>query len=259
MRHHASSEDGTGAVRDLARNPNRATISVAAFEEFETLMTDGLIAITDEQAKLAQEIVKAFRGLGSFLERALGSTPEDLVGYLGGDWLHIRRVESIIKILYKTRERLAAIGNKETKPAPLSVALPILQGAADEDREELVDLWTRLLASAMDPATRNNVRQAFIAAVREMDPPDAKIMHHLYVEQVTRIRRGGGGDRKDTSTENISNILGDRRDDVELSIEHLEGLGFLSTLPNNDKNMWFPNAKLREFMRACYPELGRQV
>jgi hypothetical protein len=38
-----------------------------------------MIPITDEQAKLGQEIVKAFRGLGSFLKRALGSTPEDLV------------------------------------------------------------------------------------------------------------------------------------------------------------------------------------
>ena len=224
-------------------------------------MTDGLIPITDEQAKLGQEIVKAFRGLGSFLERALGTTPEDLVGYLGGDWLHIRRAESIIKMLYKARERLAAIGIKETKPAPLSVALPILQGAADEDREELVDLWARLLASAMDPATRNNVRHAFIAAVKEMDPPDAKIMHHLYVERVARIQRGGrgGGDRTDTSADAISNILGYRRDDAEVSLDHLEILGFLSIPPNNDRNIWLPNAKFREFMRACYPELGAQV
>jgi hypothetical protein len=218
-------------------------------------MIGGLIPITDEQAKLGKEIVKAFRDLGSFLGRALGSTPEDLVGYFGGDRLRVRRVENIVRMMCEAQARLATMGIKETKPATLSIALPILQGAADEDREELVDLWARLLASAMD-ATKNNVRYSFISAVREMDPPDAKIMHYLYSETVTRIRRGGGGDSKmDTSVNLISRELGDRSDDVEVSIEHLEGLGFLSTAPT-DKNIWFPNAKFREFMRACYPELG---
>ena len=56
-------------------------------------MSDGhsLIPITDEQAKLGQEVIKAFRGLGAFLDKALGSTPEDLIGYFGGDRLRVRR------------------------------------------------------------------------------------------------------------------------------------------------------------------------
>jgi hypothetical protein len=217
-------------------------------------MIDGLIPITDEQAKLGQEILKTFRGLGSFLERALGSTPEDLVGYFGGDRLRVRRAENIVRMMCEAQSRLATMGIKEMKPATLSIALPILQGAADEDREELVDIWARLFASAMD-ATKNNVRYSFISAVREMDLPDAKIMHYLYSQKVTRIRRSGGGSSNaDTNLERISSGLGGRNDDVEVSIDHLEGLGFLITSPN-DKNIWFPNAKFREFMRACYPEL----
>jgi hypothetical protein len=100
-------------------------------------MIDGLLPITDEQAKLGQEIVKAFRGLGSFLERALGSTPEDLIAYLGGDWLRVRRAENLVKLFEEARRRLADRNVKEPIPASLSVALPILQSAADEDREEL--------------------------------------------------------------------------------------------------------------------------
>ena len=60
----------------------------------ERVSGDSLIPITDEQAKLGQEAFKfgqegieALRGLGSFLDRALGSTPEALVAFLGGDWL----------------------------------------------------------------------------------------------------------------------------------------------------------------------------
>ena len=60
----------------------------------------------------------------------------------------------------------------------------------------------------------------------------------------------------DTSVHSISRELRDyRQDDVEVSMEHLEELGFLSILPDNDRKIWFPNATLREFMRACYPEV----
>ena len=40
----------------------------------------------------------------------------------------------------------------ETNEVPLSVALPLVAGAGEENREELVDLWARLLAAAMDRA-----------------------------------------------------------------------------------------------------------
>ena len=168
------------------------------------VMTDGgLIPISDEQAKLGQEIVKTFRRLGSFLAKALGSTPEDLIGYFGGDSLRFRRAENMARMMHEAQERLEAMGITETKPATLSIALPILQNAADEDREELVDLWARLLASAMNPSA--SVRHSFIASVRAMDSMDAKLSHFIYSEKVMRIRFGGGGNKKiDQSVQSIA-------------------------------------------------------
>jgi hypothetical protein len=220
------------------------------------LVSDSLIPISDEQAKLGQEIVKALSGLGSFFEKALGSTPQDLVAYLGGDWLRIRRRENIARMLYEARARLVDMGKIETQPAPLSLALPILQGAADEDREELVDLWARLFASAMDPATRNNVRRAFIAAVKEMDPSDARVLQYIYSHEVTCIRKVGGDNIRDVNMEFISERLGNRRDDVAVSVAHLLKLGFLVTTLDRVEDIWYTSAELKEFMLACYPELG---
>jgi hypothetical protein len=134
-------------------------------------VSGSLIPISDEQAKLGREIIKAFRGLGSFLAQALGSTPEDLVAYLGGDWLRVRRRENLVRLLERARERLTVRNVEEPHPASLSIALPIVRGAADEDREELVDLWARLLANAMDPQL-NDLRYAFIEAVKKIDPLD---------------------------------------------------------------------------------------
>jgi hypothetical protein len=134
------------------------------------------------------------------------------------------------------------------------MAAALIAGAQEESREELAELWARLLANAMDP-NMNSVRHSFIEAVRKMDTADAKIMHYLYSEKITRVKPAGDAvSNKDTTVEMISRRLEDRDDDVLVSIINLEDMGFLDT-STNDKNLWFPSAKLREFMRACYPEL----
>jgi hypothetical protein len=170
-------------------------------------MSGSLIPISDEQAKLGQELVKTLRDLGSFFGRALGNTPENLVGYLFGDRLQIRRAENFIRLLGEAQKRLGEWAVPEPKAAALSVLLPILRGGAEEDREELVDLWARLLANAMDPKL-NTVRHQFISAVQAMDPPDARTMNYLYRARVQRIRVGGGGDQSDSSIEYAAKQLG---------------------------------------------------
>jgi hypothetical protein len=214
-------------------------------------MTDSLIPISDEQAKLGQEILKAFRGLGSFFEKALGSTPEDLVGYFGGDRLRVRRIENMARMMFEARERLTARGVEDTKPATLSIALPILQGAADEDREELVDLWARLLANAMDPKL-NNVRHSFIDAVKVMDPPDALVLRYVKQNNVAVI--AVGETEVLSSTHGIANIAratSFNADTIEVSSRHLLALSLFDQHQNNN---YYLNALCREFLRACYPE-----
>jgi hypothetical protein len=71
-----------------------------------------LIPISDEQAKLGQEIINAFSGLGSFFKEALGSVPEDLIGYLGEDWLRFRRV----RLRLRVRLPRCQVDHKSKKP-----------------------------------------------------------------------------------------------------------------------------------------------
>jgi len=132
---------------------------------------DSLIPITDEQAKLGQELVKAVRDTSGYFTDILGDIPKDLLGYLVGDRIKAKRVERIAILWKKTRERL-----QEADPPSLKYAIPILQAAADEENEELQDLWSRLLAAAMDPNRRNSMRQSFIQAVKQLDPLDALVL-----------------------------------------------------------------------------------
>jgi hypothetical protein len=177
-----------------------------------------LIPISDEQAKAAQEAFKTLRGLGGFLKETLGTVPEDLVGYLGGDWLRVRRFENIVRLIEKFRERLKARKTKIKEPISLSVALPLFRAAADESRDELQDLWARLLAAAADPSRAGHFRQAFIGAAKRMDPLDAHVLSQV---------RSQAGRVASTGLNALAAELGVTRDQIDVSCENLRGLGLL--------------------------------
>jgi hypothetical protein len=128
--------------------------------------------ITDEQAKLAQELVKSASGLGGYFADILGDFPKDLFGLLVGDRVKARRIKGIERLWQRTSERLEH-RSVDPEPPSLKYAIPILEAAADEENEELQDLWSRLLAAAMDPNRRDGMRQSFIETVKQMDPIDA--------------------------------------------------------------------------------------
>jgi hypothetical protein len=183
-------------------------------------MTDqnSLIPITDEQAKAIQEALKTLRGLGSFLERTFGTVPQDLVGLLGGDWLKVRRAENLARILDKTKERLQARRVETPEPASLSIALPILIAAADESRDELQEIWARLLAAAADPTRAKSFRLAFIETVRKMDPLDGAVLNYV---------NGAGGGITGQIRNEAAAKLHALRDEVDVSIANLEKLELL--------------------------------
>jgi hypothetical protein len=122
-----------------------------------------LIPVRDEQAKAIQEALKTLRGPAVFWRRR---SAQDLVDLLGRDWLKVRRAENLARILEKARERLRARRVEPAEPASLSIVLPILVAAADESRDELQEIWARLLAAAADPSRAKSFRIAFIDAVR---------------------------------------------------------------------------------------------
>jgi hypothetical protein len=143
-------------------------------------MGDGsLIPISDEQAKLGQELVKAVSDGAGYFTSILGDIPQDLIGYLVGDRLKAKRIERIAVLWQKTRERLRDRA-VDPEPPSLKYAIPILEAAADDENEELQDLWSRLLAAAMDPNRRDAMRQSFIATVKQMDPMDALVLKAIH-------------------------------------------------------------------------------
>jgi hypothetical protein len=195
-----------------------------------------VLPITEEQAKLGQEIVGALRGVGSFLKEALGSVPQDIIGYLGGDWLRIRRAENIAEMMNKAKKKLESWGVEDSQPASLTVAIPILQGAADESREEIQDLWARLLAAAMTPSRARYLRQGFAEVIKKMDPLDALIL----LEQ---------GSEKTTALDQTLKQLNVSSDQYVISLENLQELKICLPSPA-DKTKYRLSPFGREFLRV---------
>jgi hypothetical protein len=180
---------------------------------------NNLLPISDEQAKLGQELVKAVRDGAGYFTSILGDIPQDLIGYLVGDRLKAKRIERIALLWQKTRARLRDRA-VEPEPPSLKYAIPILEAAADDENEELQDLWSRLLAAAMDPNRRDAMRQSFIAVVKQMDPMDVLVLKEIH--EIGRApwepnRRGGVTMKLECST-----------DEVIVSFAHLNRLDCIS-------------------------------
>lgn len=167
-----------------------------------------LMSIGGEQAKavasvaeFGTESVRATAQAGSWLARIIQDVPQDLIGVLGGDWLHQTRQRNLAALEANTAahlERVAA--NKRTEPSP-SVLVPLLTAAANESREELREIWAALLANAMTNKGRR-VRVEFFNVVRQLEPLDALLLRLVANSQLWRqhphavTREGFAGDRQ---------------------------------------------------------------
>jgi hypothetical protein len=197
-----------------------------------------IIPISDEQAKLGQKALEVLKGIGSFLREILGTVPEDLVGYFGGDLLKVRRAENCVRIVQEARERLEARGVK-AEPPSISILLPILVASADESRDELVDMWARLLAATADPDRAKSFRIAYIDAVKKMDPLDAAVLRSASADHAGRVT----GETQIKMAERLRVS----RDEVEVSIRNLEDLNLIQVVNPVTSAV---SAFGREFLRA---------
>lgn len=195
-----------------------------------------LVPFSDEQAKAVQEALKTLQGVGGFLRKMFGTVPEDVVALLGGNLLKVRRAENLLRTIQRAHERLKKDGIKP-EAASLSIGLPILIAAADESRDELQDLWARLLAAAADPARSKSFRNAFIEVIKKMDPLDAAV---LQAAQAEGGRMDGGKVNSIAARLTLSN------DQVVVSVENLEKLGIFIRGPATPPSI---SPLGREFLR----------
>jgi hypothetical protein len=218
--------------------------------------TQAVAKAAEESAKTAGQALEIVHDTGGYLRQMIDEVPTDLVGVLGGAWLHERHIRIRDALRCRTEQLIRERNVEEIIELSPNQATELLTAAQDESREELAELWARLLANAMD-SNMNTVRHSFIEAVKKMDSMDAIVLQYIFEEKMTVVRRGRAPEpieNQTTGIENISRAIDRGSDEVEVSLRHLKDLSFFDEIQGN--NAWYVNATSREFMRACYPELA---
>ncbi len=129
-----------------------------------------------------------------------------------------------------------------------SIALPLLEAAQDETRDELCELWSRMLANGMDPKRSNVVRRSIIDVVKAFEPLEAIILQKAYEKSKIGIT---------VHVNEYPESIGVSLDEFELSIQNLEKLNcILSTMRREKDGVTYIKAINfsplgREVIRAC--------
>jgi hypothetical protein len=115
------------------------------------------------------------------LEKLVGPVAEE-VGLLLQDKVRSYRLRNQLIVLGKTQDMLNKAGI-EPKSVPLRVLVPLLEGAALEDDDNLSTKWAALLATAATPGCNVNLFPSFSNVLSQLSPLDVKILDALLREK----------------------------------------------------------------------------
>ncbi|WOH78268.1 Abi-alpha family protein [Bradyrhizobium sp. BEA-2-5] len=147
--------------------------------------------MTDDRSKMPYEeaITEGAKAVNNTVDlvreggRAVGPAIGNIYGLLIGDSIAAARQRRLDAITRKTEKILRDRNINERVEAPESIAIPLLEAAQGEPREEMQELWARLLANALDPGRAHDVRPEFIETLKKLHPLDAAILQRTNNEE----------------------------------------------------------------------------
>lgn len=151
-----------------------------------------------ESAKAAQEIAKttgkaidATREAGGFIARYIGGSLEQAVGIFE-DKLCYMRWERQLRLMRRAEETLKEVGlATPTKSLPMKLLVPLLQGAAMEEDDQLQDRWVNLLINSCNEAAHIDLQHSFIDILERLTPLEAQMLDCIYSLPYEKIRHDG--------------------------------------------------------------------
>ncbi len=141
--------------------------------------------MVDDVAPYSRAVEETAKSAGKAMDlvrdgaHAISRPVANIYGLLIGDQIEASRERNLDAISRKTKKILVDRDLSETSPVTEQIAIPLLEAARGETREEMQTLWAQLLANAMDPARRNDVRPEFIDVLRNFHPVDAVVLEWL--------------------------------------------------------------------------------
>ncbi|MDE5458594.1 DUF4393 domain-containing protein [Bradyrhizobium sp. CSA112] len=164
-------------------------------------------------------------------------------GFIIGDRINAARERQLDALARKTKKLLHDRNLEEESAVPEQLAIPLLEAAQGETREEIQDLYAALLANAMDANFADDVRPEFISTVKALQPLDAAILKYAAGRYIDRETRKFSQGKLQDDMKNF------RPTAIELSIQHIEKLGCIV----RNRGELHLSTYGYEFMVACNP------
>jgi len=141
--------------------------------------TEEVAKAVKEAAKLGKVSFETAQKIGSFFERVFKEPFAELSGIIT-DRLKFIRWQRLSKMADDVNHILQSSGATDSRAVPPKLALPIFEESSLEENDELHILWSKLLANAMNPNFKNELRYGFIDMIKNITPIDARILDGFY-------------------------------------------------------------------------------
>ncbi len=133
------------------------------------------------------------------------------------DRLRYFRAKQAAKLADKLEEKNRLRRSEGRRTIPLRVAIPALENASLDERDEMLDLWAELLANFEDPDSEVEPEGMFVSLLSGMQPIDVAILRAL-------VSSAGDGGAKAAPQSTLEGISTDR-DAILRSLHNLARLG----------------------------------
>jgi hypothetical protein len=94
-----------------------------------------------------------------------------------------KRMANRIDRLFEKTGKIIEGSKASPQPVPEKLLLPLLQGAALEDEEDLHDMWAALLANAASSENPTKIKPGFIATLRQMAADEAAMLNWMFSQR----------------------------------------------------------------------------
>lgn len=133
-----------------------------------------------EVAKTTGKAIDTAREAGGFISKFIAGPLEQGVGIFE-DKLKYIRWERQVRLMQRAEDFLRLSGlEAPTRPVPMKIAIPIMQGATLEEDDTLQDRWAALLVNAGNSSFSGEIRRSYASILEQLTPLDAQILDVIY-------------------------------------------------------------------------------
>jgi hypothetical protein len=144
-----------------------------------------------EVAETAGKAIDAAREVGGFIAKFIAGPLEQGMGIFE-DRLKYIRWERQERLMQRAQEFLKRTGmDAPTRPVPMKLVIPILQGATLEEDDSLQDRWAALLVNAANAKFTGEIRRSYTSILEQLTPLDAQILDVVYALPFDKSQHSG--------------------------------------------------------------------